>query len=324
MVAEIHNAGRVIQVAKLGRYTPISQHCAEKVKPLCLCRCFFQVFLVSGGKVAENAFCLQPGELGDLAANVCAFLRRLEADTTHARVHREVEGCNFSGFHSGIGKRLGILIAEDGGADVQIDCLRKSRNGGSAQDQNGLRKTCLAQFQRLQHRGHTEKVYRKIFSQKENVVLIGMPACGKSTVGKLIAEHTSREFVDLDEEIVKLAGMSIPEIFQTQGEAAFRKLETEALKTQAQRNSIVLATGGGAILLDENVNALRRNGRLYFLDRPLEELLPTEDRPLASTREAIQKRFEERYDRYCSVADVIIPVQGDAASVASLIEKELI
>lgn len=169
-----------------------------------------------------------------------------------------------------------------------------------------------------------ERIYAKIFSQKENVVLIGMPACGKSTVGKLIAEHTGREFVDLDDEIVKIAGMSIPEIFCTKGEAVFRQLETEALKIQAGRNSIVLATGGGAILSDENVNALRRNGKLYFLNRPVESLLPTEDRPLASTAEAIRKRFEERYDRYCSVADVIIPVVGDAASVARTIEKELI
>ena len=69
---------------------------------------------------------------------------------------------------------------------------------------------------------------------------------------------------------------------------------------------------------------MRRNGRLYFLDRPLEQLLPTEDRPLASTAEAIRTRYNERYSRYCSVADVIIPVAGEAESVARTIEKELI
>ena len=170
----------------------------------------------------------------------------------------------------------------------------------------------------------TERVYRKIFLQKENIVLVGMPACGKSTVGRLIAEHTGRAFCDLDEEIVKAAGMSIPEIFQRDGEIGFRNLETQVLKAVAQQNSMVLATGGGAILRDENVVALRRNGRLYFIDRPLEELMPTEDRPLASSREAIRKRFEERYPRYCAVADSRVPVYGDAEAVARSIEQEMI
>lgn len=167
------------------------------------------------------------------------------------------------------------------------------------------------------------RIYAKILRQKENIVLIGMPACGKSTVGKLLAERLGMELFDLDAAIVKTAGKSISEIFSERGESGFRALETQVLKEQAtQRNGLILATGGGAILKDENVNAMRRNGRIYFLDRPLADLLPTEDRPLASSAEAIKQRYEERYDRYLATADLRIAVAGDPASVADQIEKD--
>ena len=169
----------------------------------------------------------------------------------------------------------------------------------------------------------TERIYQRIFRQKENVVLVGMPGSGKSTVGRLLAERLGREFVDMDECIVQAAGKPISEIFAESGESGFRDLESRVLADViAQRNSLVIATGGGAILRDENVQMLRRNGRLYFLDRPLDDLLPTDDRPLASTREAIERRYHERYGRYCAVADVRIPVVGGAADVAEEIGKE--
>lgn len=168
-----------------------------------------------------------------------------------------------------------------------------------------------------------ESVYRKLQNQKENIVLIGMPGCGKSTVGKLLAERLGRELCDMDAMIVERAGKPISEIFATEGEQAFRDLESQVLSEQlSQRTGLIVSTGGGAILRDKNVNDLRRNGRLYFLDRPLCDLLPTDDRPLASSAEAIRKRYEERYDRYCAVADCRIPVRGDAASVAEEIGKD--
>ena len=168
-----------------------------------------------------------------------------------------------------------------------------------------------------------EEVYHSVLRQKENVVLTGMPASGKSSVGKCLAKLLNREFFDLDEEIVKAAGRSIPEIFANDGEVAFRDLESRVLREElAQKNGIVLATGGGAILREENVTQLRRNGRLYFLDRPLAMLLPTEDRPLASSAEAIKKRYEERYARYCKTADCRIDGAGSVQDVAQLIRKD--
>ena len=168
-----------------------------------------------------------------------------------------------------------------------------------------------------------ERVYQRILRKKENIVLIGMPSSGKSTVGRLLAERTGRTFVDTDELIVRAAGKSIPEIFSEVGEQVFRDLESRVIREQvSQSNALVIATGGGAILRDENVDALRRNGRLYFLDRPIEDLIPTDDRPLASSREAIEERYRERFPRYCSVADARVSVSGDAEWVAREIEKE--
>ncbi|MBQ9773512.1 MAG: shikimate dehydrogenase [Clostridia bacterium] len=169
----------------------------------------------------------------------------------------------------------------------------------------------------------TARVYQTILRQKENIVLIGMPASGKSTVGRTLATQLGRDFFDLDEEIVRVAGCPISDIFAKQGEEAFRELEARVLREQlAQRNGIVLATGGGAILREDNLDQLRRNGRLYFLDRPLSLLLPTDDRPLAKDADMIRRRYEERYDRYCACADVRVDGAGTVEAVAEAIRKD--
>ena len=151
-----------------------------------------------------------------------------------------------------------------------------------------------------------ERAYRKIASDKENVVLIGMPASGKSTVGKLLAARLGRRLIDTDELIKAKVGKDIPTIFSEDGEAVFREVECEVIKKCAKETGVIIATGGGAVLRSENVDALRENGRLYFIDRPLESLMPTTDRPLSSTRDAIKKRYEERYGIYNAAADVRI------------------
>ena len=167
-----------------------------------------------------------------------------------------------------------------------------------------------------------DKVYKKILRSKENIVLSGMPGCGKSTIGKMLAERLGRPFIDLDEEIVKTAGKPITEIFAERGESFFRDFETEVAHNVARISGAIIATGGGAILRDENVRLLRQNGRIYFLDRPLEQLLPTADRPLASSAEAIKSRYEERFPRYCSVCDVHIKTDGIAEHTVEEIIKE--
>ncbi len=170
-----------------------------------------------------------------------------------------------------------------------------------------------------------ECIYKGLTNQMENIVLSGMPGAGKSTVGKLLAKELEKEFLDLDEEIVRVSGRSIPEIFATDGEAYFRSLETRVLReVLANQKGIVLATGGGAILRDENIDLLHRNGKIYFIDRPLANLLPTADRPLASSAEAIRNRYEERYERYCATADCRIDGDGSIEDVAERIGKEFL
>ena len=162
----------------------------------------------------------------------------------------------------------------------------------------------------------TERVYRSIKASKENIVLTGMPGSGKTTVGQLLAQELGRPYLDVDELIREKTGMAPGEIIAAQGEPAFRDVEMDVIRAVAERNGCVIATGGGAILRRENVDLLRRNGKLFFLDRPVEQLIPTEDRPLSSTKEAILKRYDERYETYVATADVVI-LNGDTAEAAA-------
>jgi shikimate dehydrogenase len=150
------------------------------------------------------------------------------------------------------------------------------------------------------------KIYNKIRRKKENIVLIGMPASGKSTVSKLIANDLSRERIDTDAMIEEAHEKTIPEIFESEGEATFRKYESAEIANVSLQNGKVIATGGGVILKRENVKMLKQNGVIFFIDRPYDKLNPTLDRPLANDREAMKKRYEERYDLYRSSADVVI------------------
>ena len=167
-----------------------------------------------------------------------------------------------------------------------------------------------------------DRIYKVILKSKENVVLVGMPASGKTTVGKLLSDALSRPFIDTDEIIVSESGMEIKDIFSSFGEEKFRDMETQAVLSASAATSSVIATGGGAILRSENVFALRQNGKIFFIDRPLESLIPTHSRPLSSDREALEKRYGERYGIYCSVCDERIDAKRDAESVCrDILEK---
>lgn len=168
-----------------------------------------------------------------------------------------------------------------------------------------------------------ERIFKKIESDKRNIVLIGMPASGKSTVGRIIAEKLGRPLLDTDTLIEKRIGMSIPDVFKNRGEAAFRDVEQAVISEASNETGAVIATGGGAILREANINALRKNGNIYFLDRPLYMLIPTSDRPLSSSKEDIERRYNERYEKYLGAADERIEAQDDAVSVAvRIIEAE--
>lgn len=163
------------------------------------------------------------------------------------------------------------------------------------------------------------KIFKKIKRKKENIVLIGMPASGKTTVSTLIGNELSREICDTDQMIVSTHKVSIPDIFKSEGEAVFRSYESEEIARVSMKNNSVIATGGGAILRKDNVRMLKQNGVLFFIDRPYEKLVPTIDRPLSSDLESIKKRYDERYDLYVESADVVIDADDTPINIAKKI-----
>ncbi len=167
-----------------------------------------------------------------------------------------------------------------------------------------------------------EKVYSDIYKMHECIVLVGMPASGKSSVGRRLCELLGRTMVDTDAMIAEDAGISIPEIFERSGEGVFRDMESRAVRRAASLSGAVIATGGGAVLREENVRALRECGRIYFIDRPLECLMPTDDRPLSRDRDALTALYEKRYPIYLASSDVHIDGSGTVDEVADRIIKE--
>lgn len=156
-------------------------------------------------------------------------------------------------------------------------------------------------------------------SQMENTVLIGMPGCGKSTVGKLLAEKTGKEFVDADEAIVEKAGKPIPEIFAQVGEEGFRRIETEVLADLGKRSGLIIATGGGCVTKTENYASLHQNGRIFWLQRDLAKL-PTDGRPLSQANR-LADMYARRKTMYEKFADHIICNDGDIeAAVSQILE----
>lgn len=168
-----------------------------------------------------------------------------------------------------------------------------------------------------------DKAFESVLNAKRNIVLIGMPSSGKTTVGRLLSEMTGRELCDTDEYIVKKIGMPISEFFAKHGEAEFRKIEKETVAELAATGGKIIATGGGAVLDGDNVRALKRNGTIVFLDRAPENLIATDDRPLASKRSALEKLYAERYEIYSSVAEVTINANKTPEEEAREVLKEL-
>ncbi len=147
-----------------------------------------------------------------------------------------------------------------------------------------------------------EEVFRSLALSVQNIVLIGMPGSGKTTVGREIAKKTGRKFVDTDDIIVQRANMSIPEIFEKYGEAHFRRLECEVVSDFAKEKELVIATGGGAVINKLNSDALAENGRLYYLKRDI-STLATKGRPLSQDASKLQEMYKKRNPIYTSCAD---------------------
>ena len=176
-------------------------------------------------------------------------------------------------------------------------------------------------FRGIVYPGETaNRIYRELLAEKENMVLTGMPGSGKSTVAAALRTRTGREVIDTDTLIEERAGKPITAIFREDGEKAFRDLESAVIAEVSAKGGRIIATGGGAVLRAENVRALKRNGRLILLERAAETLTPTEDRPLADTREKMDRLWKEREPVYRGTADMTVRPAGTPEEAAAEIE----
>mgnify|MGYP000442219970 CR=1 FL=1 len=148
-----------------------------------------------------------------------------------------------------------------------------------------------------------QRIIKAMKQQMGNIVLIGMPGTGKSLIGKLLAELTGKTLQDTDARIEEEAKMTIPEIFEKEGESGFRDRESAICKKLGKERNLIIATGGGAILRPENVDALRQNGTLVHITRSIDKL-PTRGRPLSKNIETLKKMEAQRMPLYKSAADI--------------------
>ena len=146
--------------------------------------------------------------------------------------------------------------------------------------------------------------------QMENIILIGMPGCGKSTIGKKLAETLNKEFIDADQALETHFGRPITEIIPQDGEAAFRAMETEILQILGKKSSLIIATGGGCVSQDRNYPLLHQNGTIFWLKRDLQKL-PIQGRPL-SQKNKLSELYEVRKPLYQAFADITIDNDGNA------------
>lgn len=164
-------------------------------------------------------------------------------------------------------------------------------------------------------------IHHKLSVQMKNIILVGMPGCGKTTVGANLASQLNREFVDADAEIVSMAGKTIPEIFSEDGEEVFRDWETKALIALGKRSGLVIATGGGCVTQLRNYPFLHQNGTIVWLQREISKL-PTDGRPLSRSN-SLEAMYNKRKMLYQAFSDITVSNDGSLTDTVSAIIAEL-
>lgn len=167
----------------------------------------------------------------------------------------------------------------------------------------------------------TDRIFKKLSTEMQNIVLVGMPGCGKTTVGKALAEQLNRPFFDADEEILKRTGKSAEAWIEACGEAVFRQKETEVLESLCKQSGTVIATGGGAVTVPENADILRQNSIVFFINRDV-SALPVEGRPLSKAT-ALSEMYEVRLPLYRGVCDYEIAADDGVDAVVRRILEDL-
>ncbi len=166
-----------------------------------------------------------------------------------------------------------------------------------------------------------DPIIEKIARETGNIILVGMPGCGKSTIAALLAERLDRPLLDTDEMVTAVAGRSIPEIFKSDGEEAFRLLEAEAVREAGMRSGCIIATGGGVVTREQNYAPLSQNGQIVFLHRDLDRL-PTQGRPL-SIAHPLREMYDHRLPLYRAFATVEVDNNGTPEETVTAILSAL-
>ena len=174
-------------------------------------------------------------------------------------------------------------------------------------------------------RGDT--IYKNLLGKKQNIVLTGMPGSGKSTVGKEIAKRLNMILFDTDKEILRITGKAPSQIITEEGEEKFRQIESDVCKELSLKNNVIISTGGGAVLKKENIIHLKHNGKIFFIDRDLENICPTENRPLSNSKDKLEALYKVRYPIYTSTADFHIKsdnnIQNTVQSIITAFTQEI-
>ena len=151
-----------------------------------------------------------------------------------------------------------------------------------------------------------DKVYNDILSKKQNIVLIGMPGCGKTTIGKMLIDALDKEFIDSDGEIEKVINCQIKDFLTESNEDDFRDIESNVINNISLLNNKIISTGGGVVKRESNIKSLRANGVIIFIDRDINNIKTDDSRPLSSNVEKLKKLYIDRYPLYKKASDYIV------------------
>lgn len=171
--------------------------------------------------------------------------------------------------------------------------------------------------------GLIDEVFEEIYFQKQNIVLIGMPTCGKTTIGKKLAKELNKTFVDIDTLIEEEIQMPISEFLNKDNEKDFRDIEEKVVERIAKMNNLIISTGGGVIKRQVNIERLKKNGIVVFIDRDVNLLMPASDRPLSSNLNDLKKLYNERYEIYKIAADIVVKNNTKINDVITKIIEEV-
>lgn len=170
--------------------------------------------------------------------------------------------------------------------------------------------------------GLIDSCMNMLYQKKRNIVLIGMPTSGKTTLSRMIGERTGWQVIEMDDEIEMKLGMSIAECFAEKGETFFREVEKETAYELRNRNCIVVSCGGGVIKSEETMRWLSENGIVVWIQRDPQKLYATASRPLTRDHDTIMKLYEERKDLYRRYSDVVVDNDGSLHDAAEEILRK--